>query len=150
MEHIMTKQCKACGNEFQPHPKVPDQAYCSSPKCQRERRRRWQQEKRRQDSDYRDNDARQIKDWSSDNPDYWQRYRKSNPNYAERNRNLQQARNKKQRDHRIANEDELPSLTTLASGRYRMGLIAQDGIANEIVWIVDITVVSMGCVSEDV
>ncbi|MEI7682127.1 MAG: hypothetical protein WCK07_22215 [Betaproteobacteria bacterium] len=115
----MTKQCKACGNDFQPHPKVPDQEYCSSPMCQRERRRRWQQEKRRHDSDYRDNDARQIKDWLSDNPDYWQRYRKINPGYAERNRNLQQARNKKQRDQRIANEDELPSLTTLSTQRNR-------------------------------
>jgi ribosomal protein L37E len=55
MEPIMTKQCKACGNDFHPHPKVPDQSYCASPRCQRERRRRWQQAKRRQDSDYRDN-----------------------------------------------------------------------------------------------
>ena len=58
MECIMTKQCKACGTAFQPHPKVQNQTYCSSPECQRERRRRWQQKKRRDDADYRDNDVR--------------------------------------------------------------------------------------------
>lgn len=99
MEHIMTKKYKACGNDFHPHPKVPDQAYCSSPACQRERRRRWQQAKRRQDSDYRDNDARQIKDWSADNPEYWKRYRRTNPDYAKRNRNLQQDRNRRLPSH---------------------------------------------------
>lgn len=49
----MTEQCKACGNEFQPHPKVPNQIYCSSPEPQRERGRRWLQDKRQIDADSR-------------------------------------------------------------------------------------------------
>ena len=57
----MSRQCKACGKSFQPHQKVPDQQYCSSTICQRERRRLWQQEKRRLDADYRENDSRQIR-----------------------------------------------------------------------------------------
>ena len=48
----MTKQCKACGTAFQSHPKVPNQTYCSSPECQRERRRRWLEGKRQIDADY--------------------------------------------------------------------------------------------------
>jgi endogenous inhibitor of DNA gyrase (YacG/DUF329 family) len=75
MEHIMAKQCKACGNDFHPHPKVRDQAYCSSSKCQRERRRRWLAEKRQVDADYNGNEPQKIAHWRNENPDYWKQYR---------------------------------------------------------------------------
>jgi len=134
----MTKKCKACGKYFQPNPKVPDQQYCSSPKCQRERRRRWQQKTRQIDIDYRDNESRYFKDWAAEHPDYWQRYRNNNPEYAERNRNLQQIRNKKKQEFIIAKGDELLP----ASGIYRLGLIAPDGAENQQVWLVEIIVIS--------
>jgi endogenous inhibitor of DNA gyrase (YacG/DUF329 family) len=143
MEHIMTKHCKACGNEFQPHPKTPTQTYCSSEKCQRERRRRWQHEKRKVDSDYRDNDTRQTKDWGNAHPDYWKHYRQVNPAYADRNRNLQQTRNKKLRESVIANGDDLNPALCLPSGRYRLTQISPEGIASEDAWIVEITVISV-------
>ena len=53
-----TKTCNACGHTFTPRPQNPNQTYCTDPACQRERRRRWQQKKRRDDADYRDNDVR--------------------------------------------------------------------------------------------
>lgn len=142
MEHVMSKQCKACGNNFDPHPKVPGQIYCSSPECQRERRRRWQQEKRRNDPDYRDNDARQARQWSAEHPDYWKRYRDDNPRYADRNRNLQQARNRQQHELQIANEDDLRSPSPLPCGRYLLSALSADGAANGGAWIVEITVLS--------
>lgn len=138
----MTKQCKSCGSEFQPHPKVPDQMYCSHPECQRERRRRWQQEKRGADPDYRDNEARQMKAWAAEHPDYWKLYRKNNPGYSDRNRNLQQARNQRQPKAGIANEDVLRPPSRLPSGRYRVNQISEEGIANGDAWIVEITVLS--------
>ena len=52
-----TKTCNACGHHFTPRPQNPNQTYCTDPACQRERRRRWQQQKRRDDADYRDNDG---------------------------------------------------------------------------------------------
>ena len=60
-----TKTCNACGHTFAPRPQNPNQTYCTDPACQRERRRRWQQQKRRNDADYRDNDARAGKAWAA-------------------------------------------------------------------------------------
>lgn len=99
------KTCNACGRTFAPRPQNPNQKYCTNSECQRERRRRWQQQTRQGDSDYRDNDIRTSKTWAAENPEYWKQYRDENPVYVERNRNLQQQRNQKQRTTVIANED---------------------------------------------
>jgi|APTNR8051073442_1049403.scaffolds.fasta_scaffold13234_2 hypothetical protein len=77
-----TKTCNACGQPFTPRPQNPNQTYCTDPACQRERRRRWQQQKRRDDADYRDNDARANKAWANENPEYWKQYRDDNPAYG--------------------------------------------------------------------
>jgi len=143
MECIMTKQCKACGTAFQPHPKVPNQTYCSSPECQRERRRRWLEEKRQFDADYQGNEPQKIEQWRNEHPDYWKQYRLDNPDYANRNRNLQQTRNQRSRNPMIANVYELPELSPLASGRYRLIPVIDDVIANEYELIVEITVLSI-------
>jgi uncharacterized protein with WD repeat len=100
-----TKTCNACGCTFTHRPQNPTQKCCTNSECQRERRRRWQQQTRQGDSDYRDNDIRTSKTWAAENPEYWKRYRDENPAYVERNRNLQQQRNQKQRTTVIANED---------------------------------------------
>ena len=100
-----TKTCNACGCTFTPRPQNPNQKYCTNSECQRERRRRSQQQTRQGDSDYRDNDIRTSKTWAAENPEYWKRYRDENPAYVERNRNLQQQRNQKKRTTVIANED---------------------------------------------
>jgi hypothetical protein len=70
-----TKNCACCGEPFTPRPQVPDQAYCSAPACQRERRRRWQSVKMQTDPDYRDNQSRSQRAWLDRNPDYWRTYR---------------------------------------------------------------------------
>ncbi|MDO3530877.1 hypothetical protein Q3O93_02965 [Ralstonia pseudosolanacearum] len=145
----MSKRCKACCQDFQPHPQVPHQNYCSDPECQRERRRRWQQEKRQTDPDYRDNDARHGKDWAAENPDYWRRYREAHPDYAERNRSLQLDRNQKHREATIANEDVSTLTAPLPSGRYRLVPVTADGIANGDAWIVEIAVLSSDSAAED-
>ena len=139
----MTKQCKACGTAFQPHPKVPGQTYCSSAECQRERRRRWLEEKRQVDADYQGNEPQKIEQWRNENPDYWKQYRQTNPDYADRNRNLQQTRNQRSRNPVIANVYELPERSPLASGRYRLIPVIADVIANEYELIVEITVLSI-------
>lgn len=137
----MSKQCQSCGHPFIPRPQNPNQNYCTDPECQRERRRRWQQQKRRDDADYRDNDARASKAWASENPEYWKQYRDDNPVYAERNRNLQQSRNRKLRASLIANEDASNPVGPLPPGRYRMVRI-ENGGASDDAWIVEIIVLS--------
>ena len=145
-----TKTCNACGCTFTPRPQNPNQKYCTNSECQRERRRRWQQQTRQGDSDYRDNDIRTSKTWATENPEYWKRYRDENPAYVERNRNLQQQRNQKQRRTVIANEDVSHALMTPPSGRYRMAQILEDGAIGGQTWIVEITTLTMARVDEDV
>lgn len=138
----MSRQCAACGQQFQPLPQVPSQAYCSGPECQRERRRRWQREKQRTDPDYRDNQVRSQKKWATDHPDYWRRYRQDNPDYAERNREQQLTRNQKQRESKIVKMDVLPTLLPPPTGRYRLIPVSNYQIAKRDEWIVEITVLS--------
>ncbi len=144
-----TKNCNACGHSFTPRPQNPTQSYCTDPACQRERRRRWQQQKRRNDADYRDNDVRASKAWAVENPEYWKRYRDDNLAYAERNRDLQQSRNRKLRASPIANEDASNPLSPPLSGRYRIVRI-ENGVAIDKAWIVEITVLRVISPHEDV
>ena len=50
--------CNACGIKFSPRAQSPHQAYCAQPDCQRERKRVWQQAKRRSDPDYTVNQSK--------------------------------------------------------------------------------------------
>lgn len=67
----MTKCCACCGQPFEPRPQVPDQAFCSSPDCQRARKRQWQRDKLRSDPDYRTNQQAAQRTWTQRNQDYW-------------------------------------------------------------------------------
>lgn len=131
------KRCKACGCQFTPWPQSKNQQYCSTPACQRERRRRKQAEKRAGSSAVRTSDAQYFRDWSAKNPDYWKNYRTANPEYAARNRNKQQQRNQA----RIA-KDTPSQLIALPAGIYRLIPVTQGIIANEDAWIVEIAVLS--------
>lgn len=144
-----TKTCNACGCTFTPRPQNPNQKYCTNAECQRERRRSWQQQKRRDDADYRDNDVRASKGWATENPEYWKQYRDENPAYAERNRNLQQQRNRKLRASVIVNEDVSRPVNPPPAGRYRMVRI-EGGTANGDTWIVEISVLAAIPAAEDV
>jgi len=63
-----TRSCNVRGQLFTPRPQNPNQTYCTDPRCQRKRRWRWLQQNRRDDADYRDNDARVSKAWAAENP----------------------------------------------------------------------------------
>jgi len=134
------KQCIACGQSFKPRPQIPQQSYCSSPDCQRERRRQWQRDKLQSDPDYQDNQARAQQAWSQRNSDYWREYRASHPKYVERNRALQQERNAKATVAPIAKMDASIPVIPLPSGIYHLRLVTEDGIAKMDVWTVEITV----------
>ncbi len=56
--------CNACGRTLALRPQNPNQNYCSNPEGQRERRWRWQQQKRRDDAEYRDHNARTSHAWT--------------------------------------------------------------------------------------
>ena len=46
---MQKKLCAQCGKSFLPRPQTPDQSYCSEPKCQKARHKRWVDEKRKSD-----------------------------------------------------------------------------------------------------
>lgn len=88
---MQKKLCAHCGKSFLPRPQTPGQSYCSDPQCQKARRKRWVNDKRKSDFIFRDNQSRAQKAWMERNPDYWRKYREENPDYAERNRARQRA-----------------------------------------------------------
>jgi hypothetical protein len=145
------RRCAACGERFSPCRHVPGQRYCSKPRCQRERRRRWQREKLRQDPDYQANQAAAQRRWCERHPDYWRRYRQDHPDYTVRNREQQRKRNR-HRDRSatgplpvpIAKRDVCNDKIPVASGTYRMIPARGLGIAKRDAYLVEIQVLSEG------
>lgn len=123
------RRCAACGRSFKAIPQVPDQSYCADEACQRERRKIWQRVHRNEDPDYRDNQARAQAAWLARNPDYWRIYRERNPQYTEQNRERQRARARELRGPRVAKTNESGAASGLASGLYRLTVVAIGGVA---------------------
>lgn len=138
---MTTKRCAYCGKPFQPRPQVPNQAYCSSPECQRTRKLRWQQDKLQNDPDYRGNQSDAQRAWQERNPDYWRNYRDTHPEYAERNRNRQREKLSKPQHAELAKMD----VSGLPSGLYRIRTVTVSELAESDAWIVEITPVCFDC-----
>lgn len=136
---MATKRCLACGVVFPLRAQSPHQSYCSSPACQRNRRKVWQREHRQLDEDYKDNQSRAHERWLSKNPEYWQNYRSTHPDYVERNRDQQRERRRAKASSALANMDS--SMPVPPSGVYRLTRASED-VANMDSWIVEIRVLS--------
>ena len=139
---MKSNQCAGCGKAFHPRPQTPKQSYCSSPDCQRERRRRWRYARLRSDPDYRDNQSRAQASWAERHPDYWRRYRQTHQDYRERNRALQRERDARRRERVLAKMDVSTGDSPVASGTYRLSPVTRDDLAKMDAWTVQITVVS--------
>lgn len=137
---VMIQRCACCGMPFAPRPQVPDQAYCSSPDCQRARKRRWQRAKRQSDPDYRRDQRDAQRKWAQRNPDYWRNYRANRPDYAQHNREQRRVRDQPSNSD-LAKMDACH----LPNGLYRItrhpGFPRETGDS----WIVEITLVSLTC-----
>jgi len=133
--------CACCGQSFEPRPQVPDQAYCSSPDCQRARKRQWQRAKLQSDSDYRFNQRAAQQAWSQRNPDYWRNYRDARPEYEQHNREQQRLRDLRGHDTGLAKMD----VCGLPTGLYRIARHPAFPMENGISWIVEITPVCLTC-----
>jgi hypothetical protein len=147
---MQKRPCRACRKQFEPSAQTPKQCFCADERCQRERRRRWQKNKRRRDADYRDNDRRAQRTWAEQHPEYWQAYRREHPEYAEHNRLAQRDRDRQRRgaghsgsESVLVNEDASASFLPLQSGIYELKPVIPAGsavLANEDVWQVQIAV----------
>lgn len=134
-------RCIACGKHFSARPQNPQQSYCSTAKCQRERRRRWQKEKRRADPDYREEQVRAQKSWAEQHPDYWRQYRDKHPEYVEKNRVQQRARHQSKRKI-VAKMNASTMAPPLTDGIYILNRLTQGDLAKMDTWTVRIQVVS--------
>ncbi len=152
------RRCAACGDLFTARRNVPRQRYCSKGECQRARRRSWQQEKRRQDPDYRANQAAAQRHWCEANPDYWRDYRRRHPEYAARNREQQRERNRRRREaasdppsEAVAKMDAYESQSPVQSGTYQLVPVpAESGeVAKMDAYLVRIEVISSTCGQTD-
>ena len=142
----MEKPCLCCRKQFNPHPAVRHQQYCSDPECQKTRKRNWQKEKLGSDRDYRANQAAAQRAWRSRNGDYGREYRKRNPAYTEGNRIRQRERNRRRRlGSGIAKMDELKGKNIITSGHYRLVPLCNPGVAKMDELIVEIGVIARGC-----
>lgn len=137
------KRCSSCRSLFYPCPKTPAQRYCSAPACRRERRRRWQKQKRQNDLDYRENQRQAQKSWYQRNADYWQHYREKMRHHK--------AGNSKSSGNPLKNSVNSPSVKMDASnvifpfesGIYRLQMHSPNGDVKMDAWMVKITVISV-------
>jgi hypothetical protein len=90
------RECVCCRTRFTPS-RNPRQRYCSKSVCQKKRRCRYQKQKVKHDSDYRENQRSSERDWHKRHPHYWRHYRKGHPQQVATNRLAQQVRDKKRR-----------------------------------------------------
>lgn len=132
-----SRWCNACGSAFTPRPQAPRQSYCTEPQCQKERRRLWQQAKRRSDPDYLSNQARANRAWAERNPDYWQRYREEHTTYTQTNRQKQRERNG--RAVPLQFDGDAAALESPPSGLYEIRRLDGEPGRKMDVWIVQIT-----------
>ena len=136
----MTRRCACCGKPFAPRPQAPDQAFCSSPDCQRARKRQWQRAKLQSDPDYRSNQRAAQQAWTQRNPDYWRDYRAAKPEYEQRNREQQRLRDQA-RNADLAKTD----VCDLPPGLYRITRHPAFPGENGDSWVVEITPVCVTC-----
>jgi len=140
---MQSMRCAACGLPFRPRPQVRQQKHCSSPACQRERRRRWQAARLRSDSDYRANQRAAQKAWSQRHPEYWRTYRQAHPEYTERNRTEQRGRDRRRgAPTDLAKMNASAPGSRLSSGTYRLAPVVPGVLAKMDAWTVQITVLS--------
>ena len=144
------RRCAACEQAFRPRAQSRGQLYCCQAACQRERRRRWQRNKRRRDEDYRANQTRAQRVWAADHRDYWRKWRAAHAEYTERNRLAQRHRagaapsGCNRQVSRLAKMDASPPISPVASGTYRLVPWTGGDLAKKDAWTVRLTVISTG------
>ena len=143
------RRCVACRAVFTVRAQTPEQRYCSAPACQRERRRRWQREKRRSDADYRENQRQAQQRWAASHGEYWRHYRAEHRDSTATNRAKQRERDRRRREREwapavranLAKSDASPPDSLAFSGTYRLIALTPQ-LAKMDVWTVEIHPIS--------
>lgn len=119
------RRCRYCQQVFQPARSHPQQAVCSQPACQRQRRRDYQRQKIASDPVYRQVSLDSSQKWRRAHPGYWKQYRQHHPEQAARNRQRQQRRDQKRRLVNLANNNLALDLKCSAAEVWLLGPAAR-------------------------
>ena len=136
------KHCACCGQAFEPRPQVRDQAFCSAPACQRERRQQWQRKKLQEDPFYRENLQDAQRAWRMRNPEYSREYRASNPEYTQKNREQQRSTSHKGEPLENSNVHVSIPSQEIPPGIYRIRHVQISRNCKTDAWIVEISPVN--------
>jgi len=93
----MTTVCPYCARAFIPSVFRPQQRVCNQPECQRQRRKRYHQQKIQTDPLYHQVCLESQQKWRANHPDYPRRYRGNHPDWVQQNRQRQQRRDQRRR-----------------------------------------------------
>lgn len=144
------KKCLQCQSTFLVQ-RNPRQQFCSRPACQKRRQNQWRQQKRQQDTDYRENQRAANQRWRKINTAYWRDYRKTHADSVAKNRERQRERDQRLRVKKaikvtpcdLANSDALTKDNLIKSGAYEI-VPANGNLANSDALRVKITLISIG------
>ena len=122
---MVERRCRYCNEVFQPSKYQPQQAVCSQPDCQQQRRADYHRQKIASDAEYRQGCLESARKWRSRNPDYWRRHREKNPAAVEANRERQHRRDQQQRLRDLANNNSAFDLKRSAAEVWFFGPAAE-------------------------
>ena len=120
------RPCRYCQQSLQPSRFRPDQAVCSQPDCQRQRRADYHRTKIKTDPEYAEVVRDSQRKWREAHPDYQQNYRQSHPQSAEQNRQRQESRDRKRRLHDLEKNNLALDLKRSGLEVWLVGSVAGD------------------------
>jgi hypothetical protein len=94
---LALRPCRYCQQSFTPSRFRPDQAVCSQPDCQRQRRSDYHRTKLKSDPEYAEVVRDSQRKWRETHSDYQHAYRQSHPQSADQNRERQRGRDRNRR-----------------------------------------------------
>lgn len=136
---MVVRRCRYCKQVFQPSEYQPSQSVCGSPGCQRRHRTDYHRDRIESDPEYAESCLNSARKWRERHPGYWKQYRASHPASADRNREQQNARDRKQRLIRLANNNSASELKPCPATVWLLGAelsaLANNNSAAAQVWV---------------
>jgi hypothetical protein len=112
--------CIHCRKRIRNYPRIKNQQYCSSKPCQQARKNKWEKEKLKKDSAYREKRKVQKDRWRKQHKTegYQKEYRQTHPSYKEANKEAQRKRN--HQTMKIVKTDASILETLIGLGKYKI------------------------------
>lgn len=140
-------RCVNCNSLFTPAPQVPNQTFCSSPACQKERRKQWHKSRMQSDEHYRENRSDAQKSWAAKNPDYWRNRQQAKSNDRDFSPSKQQPRVKKSKQPSVKMDSLIPAQNlgqAIQDGVFRLKVLVPPDHIKMDVWIVELSFIHAG------